>query len=147
MTQLNLPNIIVDEKHVGTSIMDEFLKKNPYPPTVLIAAPQKGKTGTMTEAIQKLGRDCGYHSFTAIATNSDPILKAQTLSRTPARNSKTTRRNHTWVIQKKEGGRWSTLRDSGGVINIRTRSMARTISREFNNTAKKPRTFRVKKLA
>lgn len=69
------------------------------------------------------------------------------LSRTPARNSKTTRRNHTWVIQKKEGGRWSTLRDSGGIINIRTRSMARTISREFNNTAKKPRTFRVKKLA
>ena len=69
------------------------------------------------------------------------------LARTPTRKSKTTRRNHTWVIQKKEGGRWSTLRDSSGIINIATRSMARTISREFNNTAKKPRSFRVKKFA
>lgn len=69
------------------------------------------------------------------------------LARTPTRKSKTTRRNHTWVIQKKEGGRWTTLRDSSGVINIATRSMARNISREFNNTAKKPRSFRVKKFA
>jgi hypothetical protein len=74
-------------------------------------------------------------------------LPNMNLARTPTRKSKTTRRNHTWVIQKKEGGRWSTLRDSSGIINIATRSMARTISREFNNTAKKPRSFRVKKFA
>lgn len=98
-------------------------------PNILVASPQKG---SVSNAIQQAGIAFGYSA---------------NLSRTPARNSKTTRRNHTWVIQKKEGGRWSTLRDSGGIINIRTRSMARTISREFNNTAKKPRTFRVKKLA
>ena len=74
-------------------------------------------------------------------------LPFASLARTPTRKSKTTRRNHAWVIQKKEGGRWTTIRDSSGVITVATRSLARNISREFNNTAKKPRSYRVKKFA
>lgn len=59
---------------------------------------------------------------------------------------KTSKRLHTWTVQKKEGGRWRTLVDSMGVITFATRKFARNISREYNNTARKKRSFRVKKM-
>lgn len=60
---------------------------------------------------------------------------------------KTSKRNHVWTIQKKEGGRWTTIIDSIGPIIIRTRKAARNISREYKNLSKTPRSFRVRKLA
>lgn len=60
---------------------------------------------------------------------------------------KTSKRNHVYVIQKKEGGRWATIVDTNGPIIIRTRSLARTVSREYKNLSKTPRSFRVKRLA
>lgn len=60
---------------------------------------------------------------------------------------KTSKRNHVWTIQKKVGGRWTTVTDTAGPIIIRTRSLARNISREYKNISRTPRSFRVKKLA
>lgn len=60
---------------------------------------------------------------------------------------KTSKRNHVWIIQKKEGGRWGTITDTAGPIIIRTRSLARNISRQYKNLSRTPRNFRVKKLA
>lgn len=60
---------------------------------------------------------------------------------------KTSKRVHVWAIQKKEGGRWTTIVDDAGPIVIRTRKMARNISREYKNLSKTPRSFRVKKLS
>ena len=60
---------------------------------------------------------------------------------------KTTKRNYTWTVQKKVGGRWTTIADEQGLITIATRKIARDISREFKNLSKMPRNYRVKKLA
>ena len=60
---------------------------------------------------------------------------------------KTSKRLHTWTVQKKEGGRWRTIVDSMGVITFATRKLARNISREYNTTARRKRSFRVRKLA
>lgn len=59
---------------------------------------------------------------------------------------KTSKRTHTWVVQKRQGGRWRNLVDGEGVITFQTRKLARNVSREYNNTARKPRSFRVRKL-
>jgi hypothetical protein len=58
-----------------------------------------------------------------------------------------TYRNHVWVVQKKEGGRWASLRDTQGVITIKTRKLARNIAREYKNTSRNPRKFRVAKFS
>ncbi len=60
---------------------------------------------------------------------------------------KTTKKVHIYVVQKKEGGRWRNIRDSNGVIMFQTRQLARNVSREYNNTARIRRSFRVKKLS
>ena len=60
---------------------------------------------------------------------------------------KTTKRNYVWTVQRKVGNRWTTITDSSGIITIKTRDLARSISREYNNTAKVKRSYRVKKLA
>jgi hypothetical protein len=67
---------------------------------------------------------------------------------------KTSKRTYTWVVQKffpykgqKQGGRWRNLVDAEGLITFQTRQLARNVSREYNNIAKVPRSFRVKKLA
>lgn len=59
---------------------------------------------------------------------------------------KTSKRLHTWTVQKKEGGRWRTIVDSMGVITFATRKFARSVSREYNNIARQKRSFRVRKL-
>lgn len=59
---------------------------------------------------------------------------------------KTSKKTYAWVVQKRQGGRWRNLVDGEGVITFQTRQLARNVSREYNNTAKKPRSFRVKKL-
>lgn len=58
-----------------------------------------------------------------------------------------TKRNYVWVIQKKVGNRWSTITDSLGVVTIRTRKLAREVSREFKNYSKNPRNYRVAKFS
>jgi len=60
---------------------------------------------------------------------------------------KTSKKTYAWVVQKRQGGRWRNLVDSDGVITFQTRKLARNVSREYNNIAKKPRSFRVKKLS
>jgi hypothetical protein len=60
---------------------------------------------------------------------------------------KTSKRNHVWAIQKKVGGEWTTIVDDKGPIIIRTRRLARTVSREYKNLSRAPRSFRVRKLA
>lgn len=60
---------------------------------------------------------------------------------------KTSKRNWTWVVQKKVGGRWTTITDELGLITMATRKIARDISRQFKNLTNHPRHFRVKKLA
>jgi hypothetical protein len=60
---------------------------------------------------------------------------------------KTSKRTHVWAIQKKVGGEWTNVVDSAGPLVIRTRKMARNISREYKNISKTPRSFRVKKLS
>jgi len=60
---------------------------------------------------------------------------------------RTTKRNYTWTIQKKVGGRWTTITDDMGIVTIATRRIARNISREYKNISRKPRSFRVKKLS
>jgi hypothetical protein len=60
---------------------------------------------------------------------------------------KTSKKAYTWTVQKKEGGRWRSIVDSNGVVLFQTRSLARNVSREYNNTARIRRSFRVKKLA
>lgn len=60
---------------------------------------------------------------------------------------KTSKRTYVWTIQKKEGGRWRTLVDGMGAILFQTRKLAREVSREYQNTAKKARSYRVKKLS
>ena len=60
---------------------------------------------------------------------------------------KTSKRTHVWTIQKKQGGRWTTIVDSLGPITVRTRKLARNLSREYKNLSKAPRSYRVKKLA
>lgn len=60
---------------------------------------------------------------------------------------KTSKKTFTWTVQKKEGGRWRNLVDTQGVITFATRKLARNVSREYQNIARKPRSFRVKKLA
>jgi hypothetical protein len=60
---------------------------------------------------------------------------------------KTSKKTFIWTVQKKEGGRWRNIRDSNGVIMFQTRQLARNVSREYNNTARIRRSFRVKKLS
>ena len=60
---------------------------------------------------------------------------------------KTSKKAYAWVVQKRQGGRWRNVVDSGGVITFATRKLARNVSREYNNAAKKPRSYRVRKLA
>ena len=60
---------------------------------------------------------------------------------------KTSKRNYTWIIQKKEGGRWRTLIDDQGIVTIATRKIARDLSRQYKNLSRKPRSFRVRKLS
>jgi hypothetical protein len=60
---------------------------------------------------------------------------------------KTSKRTYAWVVQRKQGGRWRNLVDGEGLITFQTRQLARNVSREYNNIAKVPRSFRVKKLA
>ena len=60
---------------------------------------------------------------------------------------KTSKKAFTWTVQKKEGGRWRSIVDSGGVIRFQTRTLARNVSREYNNTARIRRSYRVKKLS
>lgn len=60
---------------------------------------------------------------------------------------KTSKKTYAWIVQRKQGGRWRNIVDSKGVITFATRKLARNVSREYQNIAKKPRTFRVKKLA
>ena len=60
---------------------------------------------------------------------------------------KTSKRNHVWVVQRKLSGRWVTIVDDGGPVIIRTRRLARSISREYKNLSNKPQSFRVRKLA
>lgn len=56
----------------------------------------------------------------------------------------TLKRNHIWVVQKKEGGRWTSLADSKGIITINTREHARSVCREYRNYTNGK--FRVAKL-
>ena len=60
---------------------------------------------------------------------------------------KTSKRNWTWVVQRKVAGRWTTLTDDQGIVTIATRKIARDLSRQYKNLSRKPRSFRVKKLA
>lgn len=60
---------------------------------------------------------------------------------------RTSKRNYIWVVQKKVGKRWNTLVDSKGIITIATRKLARDISREYKNTSRTPRSFRVARMA
>lgn len=60
---------------------------------------------------------------------------------------KTSKRNWTWVVQRKVAGRWTTLTDEQGIVTIATRKIARDLSRQYKNLSRKPRSFRVKKLA
>jgi hypothetical protein len=60
---------------------------------------------------------------------------------------KTSKRNHAWVIQRKQGGRWTTLVDDQGIVTVATRKIARDLSRQYKNLTNKPRAFRVRKLA
>lgn len=60
---------------------------------------------------------------------------------------KTSKKVYTWTVQKKEGGRWRSIVDSGGVVRFQTRALARNVSREYNNVARIRRSYRVKKLA
>lgn len=60
---------------------------------------------------------------------------------------KTSKRNYTWVVQRKIAGRWTTLADDQGIVTIATRKIARDLSRQYKNLSRKPRSFRVKKLA
>lgn len=59
---------------------------------------------------------------------------------------KTSKKQYTWTVQKKEGGRWRSIVDSKGIITFQTRKLARSVSREYNNTARIRRSYRVKKL-
>jgi hypothetical protein len=59
---------------------------------------------------------------------------------------KTSKKTYAWVVQKRQGGKWRNVVDSKGVITFQTRQLARNVSREYNNTAKNPRSFRVAKL-
>lgn len=59
---------------------------------------------------------------------------------------KTSKKTYAWVVQRKQGGRWRNLVDGEGLITFQTRQLARNVSREYNNIAKIPRSFRVKKL-
>lgn len=59
---------------------------------------------------------------------------------------KTSKKTYAWVVQRKQGGRWRNLVDGEGLITFQTRQLARNVSREYNNIAKTPRSFRVKKL-
>ena len=59
---------------------------------------------------------------------------------------KTSKKTYAWIVQRKQGGRWRNIVDSKGVITFAARKLARNVSREYQNIAKKPRTFRVKKL-
>ena len=64
---------------------------------------------------------------------------------------KTTKHNTMWAVQvgrkqKGEGGStWQTIVDEKGPLVLRTREVARNISREFRNTNKNNR-FRVAKI-
>jgi hypothetical protein len=60
---------------------------------------------------------------------------------------KTSKKTFIWTVQKKEGGRWRSIRDSNGVVTFQTRQLARNVSREYNNTAHRYRSYRVKKLS
>lgn len=60
---------------------------------------------------------------------------------------KTSKRNYAWVIQRKQGGRWTTIVDDQGIVTVATRKIARDISRQYKSLTRKPRAFRVKKLA
>lgn len=60
---------------------------------------------------------------------------------------KTSKRNYTWTIQRKEGGRWRTLVDGLGILTIATRKIARDLSRQYKNLSRNRSNFRVKKLA
>lgn len=60
---------------------------------------------------------------------------------------KTSKRNWTWVVQRKISGRWTTITDEQGIVTIATRKIARDLSRQYKNISRKPRSFRVKKLA
>lgn len=60
---------------------------------------------------------------------------------------KTSKKAYAWVVQRKQGGRWRNLVDGTGVITFQTRQLARKVSREYQNIARKPRSFRVKKLS
>lgn len=62
-------------------------------------------------------------------------------------NVKTSKRTHVWVVQKKVKGKWNTIVDEQGPIIVKTRKLARTVSREFKNLSKTPRNYRVRKLA
>lgn len=59
---------------------------------------------------------------------------------------KTSKRNHVWTVQRKQGNGWATVVDANGPVIIRTRKLARNISRQYQNLSKVPRSFRVKKL-
>lgn len=59
---------------------------------------------------------------------------------------KTSKQTYVWVVQRKQGEGWRMIRDSNGIITFQTRKLARNVSREYNNNAKTPRSFRVKKL-
>ena len=62
---------------------------------------------------------------------------------------KTTKHNTMWAVQvsrkEQEGRGWQTIVDDKGPLVLRTRKVARDISREFRNTNKANR-FRVAKI-
>lgn len=60
---------------------------------------------------------------------------------------KTSKRTHVWVVQKKQGKRWTNIVDNAGVITFQTREFARYVAREYKNISRTPRNYRVKKLA
>lgn len=60
---------------------------------------------------------------------------------------KTSKRTYVWTIQRKQGGRWHTIVDEQGIVTVATRKIARDVSRQYKHLTRKPRSFRVKKLA
>lgn len=61
---------------------------------------------------------------------------------------KTTKKQYTWAVQKREGDRWRLIVDGVGVITMPTRTLARSVSVELNNLQRPGgrRRFRVVKI-
>ena len=61
---------------------------------------------------------------------------------------KTTKKQYTWAVQKREGDRWRLIVDGVGVITMPTRTLARSVSGELNNLQRPggKRRFRVVKI-